>query len=95
MEVSPVWLRIKGTAANKPINMKIMVFIKTRKIPLLAAASDFSKFFSPSPCESSTLKPTPVPAARAIIKFCIGKAKVTDVSAFSESLATKMLSTTL
>ena len=39
--------------------------------------------------------PTPVPDPTAIIRFCIGNATVTAVSAASDSLDTKMLSTIL
>ena len=38
---------------------------------------------------------TPVPAPTAIIRFCMGKASVTAVSALSLILDTKMLSTML
>ena len=39
--------------------------------------------------------PTPVPAAKEIRAFCMGKASVTAVSASSDMRATNMLSTTL
>ena len=41
------------------------------------------------------MTPTPVPEATAIIRFWIGKASDTAVSAFSLMRDTKMLSTTL
>ena len=62
---------------------------------MFAAASARSNFFSPRDLESKALIPTPVPAAKEIRAFCIGKARVTAVRASSESLATNILSTTL
>lgn len=62
---------------------------------MLAVRSAFSKFFSPRDLESSAFIPTPVPAPTAIRSVCSGKAMETAVRAFSESMATKTLSTIL
>ena len=62
---------------------------------MLAVWLALSKFFSPSDLESSAFIPTPVPAPTAIRSVCSGKAMETAVSAFSDSMATKTLSTML
>ena len=47
-----------------------------KKIPFPATLLTFSVFFSPKLFERSAFNPTPVPTPTAIIKICIGKAKV-------------------
>ena len=51
--------------------------------------------FAPSDRASSAFTPTAVPTPTAIIRLWIGNAIDTAVSAFSLTLATKILSTTL
>ena len=95
MAVSLVCEAIKALEPKIPKARNTTKFMIVSSIPVLAAASDLSYFFSPSDLDNNELIPTPVPDARAIIRFCIGNASVTAVRAFSLILATKMLSTTL
>ena len=66
-----------------------------KKRPLFATLSTSSKFFSPRRREGRELIPTPVPITTENMRFWIGNASETAVSAFSEICATKMLSTIL
>ena len=86
---------IKGTVQVRPIIRKASALKKASRTPVFAAESDFSNFFSPKARDSMALIPTPVPAPTEIIRFCSGKAIVTAVRAFSDSIATKIESTTL
>ena len=64
-------------------------------IPCTAILSASSCLPSPNALESSALVPTPTPPATPIIRFCIGNAIETAVSASSLILATNILSTIL
>ena len=86
---------INGSVQVRPIRRKTTALKMARNTPLLAAESDFLKFFSPRARESIALIPTPVPAPTAIIRFCRGNAIVTAVRAFSASIATNIESPTL
>ena len=61
-------------------------------MPILLASS---YLWAPSDFDSSAFTPTPVPVATAMMSVCKGKASETAVSAFSDSFATKILSTML
>ncbi|MPM79687.1 hypothetical protein SDC9_126726 [bioreactor metagenome] len=74
---------------------KMSQFKKDRKMLTLAVLLAVSNFFATKLFESKAFVPTPVPAATAIIKFCIGKAKDTEDNAFSLICATNALSTIL
>ena len=65
------------------------------KMPFSATLLAASKFFSPKRRDKSALMPTAVPTDTAIIRFCTGKARLTLVSAFSLTIETNTLSTTL
>jgi len=64
-------------------------------IALFAARFAISKFRSPRLLETSAEKPTPVPMATAIIRFCMENASETAVRASSSMRATNRLSTML
>ena len=78
-----------------PIRAKTTKLHRDRKMPVLAARSAMAWFFSPRDRDSRALMPTAVPAPKAIIRFCRGKARDTALRASSLSWATKMLSTML
>ena len=82
-------------APKIPNRMKSTEVSIMTKTPFVAARFAPSKSFAPSDRESSALMPTPVPVAKAIIRFWIGKARETAVSAASLTRATKTESTTL
>ena len=73
----------------------MIIVMNERKIPLLAARLASSVLPSPRLRERSALTPTPIPLTDAIIKFWIGKAIETLVSAASLTFATKTESTML
>ena len=78
-----------------PIRANTTKLHRDRKMPVLAALSTISWFFSPRERESRALMPTAVPVPKAIIRFCRGKARDTAFRASSLSWATNTLSTTL
>ena len=63
--------------------------------PFSATFSAPARSFWPRRRDKRALMPVAVPTATATIRFCTGNTRFTLASAFSLSMATKMLSTTL
>ena len=84
-----VWARKKVRGIVSPMTTNTRQLTTERKMPLPAASLAASKSFSPRLLDSRALTPTLVPTATAIIRFCMGKARLTALSASWLILATK------
>ena len=90
-----VCIRKNVREKKMPISANTTKLHRYKKMPVLAARSAISCFFSPRDRDSRAFMPTPVPLATAIISVCSGNARDTAFMASWLSLATKTLSTTL
>ena len=84
-----------GSTTVSPPRTKTSAEISSSSTPFVAARRTPFSSFAPSARESTALRPTPRPAATAIIRFCTGKAMLSAASAFSLMRATNIESTTL
>ena len=87
--VLAVKAEMNGRAANRPIAAKISQLQTASSKPWAAAARASSSRPSPRRRLIRELRPTPVPMATAISRFCTGNTSETAVSASSLTLATK------
>ena len=90
-----VCVRMNQSVSSAPNSMNGTQESTSTNRPLVAARLARSKSFAPSALDSSAFIPTPVPVATAIIRFWIGKASDTAVSASSLMRATNIESTML
>ena len=95
---------ISGTLVNRPRNQPLPTapaaantsqVASVMNTPFSATFSAPARSFWPRRRDKRALMPVAVPTATATIRFCTGNTRFTLASAFSLSMATKMLSTTL